>query len=149
MDGFVLPHFESTCILKDKDVLSVTKKGSISAHNAAGELASEPHCSTLELKHVDNVHQGEEFRGFLTDEEFKIETGGYQSESEMDDNDQFEDTPLVESTPEAVSKKEKHQRNFRAQRRRKVSYLLLKNHSFLKLLLRKMEALPMAVFIPN
>ncbi|KAJ7945461.1 Coilin [Quillaja saponaria] len=108
MDGFVLPPFESTCILKDKDFISVRKKGSISADNAAAELASAPHCSTLVLKHVNNVDQGEG-------------SGGYTSEPEANDNEPSEDTMHVENTPDrdTVSKKRKGSKKLRDSKKKK------------------------------
>ncbi|KAK1554630.1 hypothetical protein Q3G72_014931 [Acer saccharum] len=90
MDGFALLPFESTCVLKDKDVVCVRKKVGVSAE-------------------IDDFDNGLEIVKLLANEEFDKETGGYESEFEEDEHEEslhaldLEDTPVVDK----VSKKRK------------------------------------------
>ncbi|TXG57455.1 hypothetical protein EZV62_018768 [Acer yangbiense] len=90
MDGFALLPFESTCVLKDKDVVCVRKKAGVSAE-------------------IDNLDDGPEIVKLLANEEFDKETGGYESEFEEDEHEEslhaldLEDTPVVDK----ISKKKK------------------------------------------
>ncbi|CAH8382933.1 unnamed protein product [Eruca vesicaria subsp. sativa] len=93
MDGFVLPPFESSSVLKDKDIVCVKRK-------------KEPLLEIVEEESEENVCaaiEGDE-RAFgamlLANEEFQKETGGYESESE---EDEFEEI-VVEKK---ISKKRK------------------------------------------
>ncbi|KAL6979681.1 hypothetical protein U1Q18_021339 [Sarracenia purpurea var. burkii] len=87
MDGFVLPPFESTCILKDKDVIRVERKGRKS-------------CEVIEEGGTNLIEEGEivEKQPVLTcvpvlqDVEFEKETGGYQSEPEKEADNQETDS---------------------------------------------------------
>ncbi|KAL8106381.1 coilin-like [Apium graveolens] len=94
MDGFVLPPFESTCFLKDKEIISVKKKGSKSSNVAK---VTDKNGSAEEQGIVKGVQ-------LLANEEFNKETGGYQSDSEED-----EDADAIENTADgnARSKKRK------------------------------------------
>ncbi|XP_062158326.1 coilin isoform X2 [Alnus glutinosa] len=63
MDGFVLPPFESTCILKDKDIVCVTRKDAVVDTIKAGEgLEKQPVLKGVKL---------------LANEEFEKECGEY------------------------------------------------------------------------
>ncbi|KAF8086367.1 hypothetical protein N665_0628s0018 [Sinapis alba] len=92
MDGFVLPPFESSCVLKDKDIVCVKRK-------------KEPLLETVEEDSEDNVCAGieDEERApgamLLANEEFQKETGGYESESEEDE--------LEEVVPEKKTSKKR------------------------------------------
>ncbi|TXG53513.1 hypothetical protein EZV62_022682 [Acer yangbiense] len=88
MDGFALLPFESTCVLKDKDVCE--KEAGVSAE-------------------IDDLDNGLEIVKLLANEEFDKETGGYESEFEEDEHEEslhaldLEDKPVVDK----VSKKRK------------------------------------------
>ncbi|KAL3501111.1 hypothetical protein ACH5RR_035560 [Cinchona calisaya] len=97
MDGFVLPTFESTAILKDKDVISVRKKGvtlSLGGNNAINLVAE------LEAVEKQPLNTG---ALLLANEEFEKETGGYQSdepEDESEEEDGKEDEAINASEEE-------------------------------------------------
>ncbi|MCI32745.1 DNA ligase 1-like, partial [Trifolium medium] len=88
MDGFVLPSFESTCILKDKDIVCVKRKGSSLTDGKSAMLLSDTH-----------ENQSIEGPKLLAIEGFQEEKGEYESLSEDDDgdNDQSEDVVNVET----------------------------------------------------
>ncbi|KAI4317321.1 hypothetical protein L6164_025199 [Bauhinia variegata] len=109
MDDFVLPPFESTCILKDKDVICVKRKGSLSTDYKHAMLTS-PH-----------EHQYVELPKLLTNEKFQEETRAYEIESPEDDNDQCEDATQEESeSDDVVSKKRKAPKKLRDTRQKKI-----------------------------
>lgn len=104
MDGFALPPFEFTYVLKDKDVISVKKKG-----ENLTELGDDVNSLEGEGMFLENrpVVTGEKV---LANEEFNKENGGYDgSDSEDNQSKQLEGEVLVESTPKRskVSKKRK------------------------------------------
>lgn len=106
MDGFVLPPFESTCILKDKDIISVKKKGGRSTNIVkVGDTTEEP-----EIVEKQPLHTGVPL---LANEEFEKEAGGYQSESEKNE-EQSEDTGV-----NAISKKRKASRKLHSSKKKK------------------------------
>ncbi|XP_013585767.1 PREDICTED: transcriptional regulator ATRX homolog isoform X2 [Brassica oleracea var. oleracea] len=78
MDGFVLPPFESNCVLKDKDIVCVKRK-------------KEPLLEVVEEDSEENVCAAIEAEErapgamLLANEEFQKGTGGYESESEEDE----------------------------------------------------------------
>lgn len=79
MDGFALPPFESTNILKDKDIIRVKRKGLGMCD------AMKPEARPLiENKIVEKQPLPFGVR-LLANEEFDKETGGYQSESDEDE----------------------------------------------------------------
>ncbi|KAJ6351542.1 hypothetical protein OIU78_007459 [Salix suchowensis] len=95
MEGFALPPFEFTCILKDKDIISEKENGST---------------STEIIKIGMNL---------LANEEFEKESSGYESEPEEDVAEEVED---VENSPEVktVSKKRKALMDLRFPKRKKT-----------------------------
>lgn len=97
MDGFVLPSFESTEMLKDKEIICVRKKGEDAVEAAdAGNL--------LDKVEVDGLDPEDNGLLLLANDMFDKGTGEYQSESEEVDEEQSQD----EASPEeAVSKKRK------------------------------------------
>ncbi|KAL9267909.1 Coilin-like protein [Drosera capensis] len=110
MDDFVLPPFESTAILKDKDLIwRRGGKGSTTTNDIGWEttpledyaLEKPPVASGMML---------------LANEEFEKETGGYQSETE-EESDMF----LADSTQnmDPVSKKRKASNNFESSKKKK------------------------------
>ncbi|OMO60278.1 Coilin [Corchorus capsularis] len=122
MDGFVLPPFESTCIFKDKDIINVKKKGGKSSDIVKVDKGFN---SLEELEFVEqppvNTNRGVKLLAY---EEFNKETGGYDSESEEDEEEldpSLENQALVESTPieNMVSKKRKASKNLRRSKRKK------------------------------
>lgn len=123
MDGFVLPSFESTCILKDKEIISVKRKGG--AVIDLLEVGDETNCSEDEAI-VENQHTHRGVK-LLANEEFDKETGGYESESEEDEPDQPEETVQVEtaSAGNAGSKKRKASRKLKSPKRKKNKYTSL------------------------
>lgn len=79
VDGFVLPPFESTGILKDKDIISVRKNPltlCLEGSNAANTVEE------LQIMDKQPVNSG---ALLLANEEFEKETGGYQSEEPKDE----------------------------------------------------------------
>lgn len=123
MDGFVLPSFESTCILKDKEIISVKRKGG--AVIDLLEVGDETNCSEDEaIVENQHIHRGVKL---LANEEFDKETGGYESESEEDEPDQPEQTVQVEtaSAGNAGSKKRKASRKLKSPKRKKNKYTSL------------------------
>ncbi|XP_016471400.2 uncharacterized protein LOC107793536 isoform X2 [Nicotiana tabacum] len=83
MDGFVLPPFESTCILKDNSTVSVKKKG--------GVLAIEGNDTPNIAENIRIVEKQPVNTGQLllaNEEEFDNESGGYESE---EPEDEYED----------------------------------------------------------
>ncbi|XP_024995543.1 coilin-like isoform X1 [Cynara cardunculus var. scolymus] len=96
MDGFVLPSFESTEMLKDKEIICVRKKGGDAVEAAdAGNL--------LDKVEVDGLDSEDDGLLLLANDTFDKETGEYQSESEEVDEEQLQD----EASPDAVSNKRK------------------------------------------
>ncbi|CAN6878372.1 unnamed protein product [Brassica oleracea] len=106
MDGFVLPPFESSCVLKDKDIVCVKRK-------------KEPLLEIVEEDSEENVcaeiEEAEERAPgvmLLANEEFQKEAGGYESESEEDE--------LEEIVPEKkTSKKRKASSRSTSSKRKK------------------------------
>ncbi|KAL0694358.1 hypothetical protein Bca4012_061538 [Brassica carinata] len=97
MDGFVLPPFESSCVLKDKDIVCVKRK-------------KEPLLEIVEYDSEDNVCAGIEAEErappgpmLLANEEFQKETGGYESESEEDELEE----KAEETVPEKKTSKKR------------------------------------------
>lgn len=79
MEGFTLPSSQPTCILKDKDIVSVIKKSDASEKDILTNEGLES------IKGSETV--GEKLPGFggvklLAIDEFEKEAGGYQSEHE-------------------------------------------------------------------
>nr|ABQ50545.1 hypothetical protein [Brassica rapa] len=78
MDGFVLPPFESSCVLKDKDIVCVKRKKE-PLLEIVGEDSEENVCAAIEI---------EERRARICPDAVLIgneETGGYESESEEEE----------------------------------------------------------------
>ncbi|CAN4090648.1 unnamed protein product [Withania somnifera] len=75
MDGFLLPPFESTCILKDKCIVSVKKKGGVLPieANDAPNVAEN-----IRIVEKQPVKTGGHLP--LANKEFDNESGGYESE---------------------------------------------------------------------
>ncbi|WJX39644.1 hypothetical protein P8452_27166 [Trifolium repens] len=121
MDGFVLPSFESTCILKDKDIVCVRRKGSSLTDSKSAMLLSETH-----------ENQSIEVPKLLAIEGFQEEKGEYESLSEDDDdgdNDQSEDVVYVETKPDenANSKKRKASKKLKSPRQKKIKMSTTEN----------------------
>ncbi|XP_016490048.1 uncharacterized protein LOC107809868 isoform X2 [Nicotiana tabacum] len=83
MDGFVLPPFESTCILKDNSTVSVKKKGGVLAiqGNDTPNIAEN-----IRIVEKQPVNTGQLL--LANEEEFDNESGGYESE---EPEDEYED----------------------------------------------------------
>ncbi|CAO2829353.1 unnamed protein product [Amaranthus hypochondriacus] len=81
MDGFVLPPFESTTILKDKDLISVKRKGLGTCDTMKAIEGAMP---SLKNETVDKQLLPSGVR-LLANEEFDKETVVYQSVSDKDD----------------------------------------------------------------
>ncbi|KAL3344626.1 hypothetical protein AABB24_023858 [Solanum stoloniferum] len=76
MDGFLLPPFESTCILKDKCIVSVKKKGGVLAIEGDDAPSIVENIRIVEKQPVNTGHL------LLANKEFDNESGGYESEDE-------------------------------------------------------------------
>ncbi|CAL0320383.1 unnamed protein product [Lupinus luteus] len=102
MDGFVLPPFESTCIFKDKDIVCVKRKGSISTEDKLAKLPSV----------VDGEYIG--FPKLLAIEGSEGEDGRRETVLQEDESDQYEEDEVnVESN--AISKKIKSSKKLKSQ----------------------------------
>uniref|UniRef100_A0A803L0W7 Coilin n=1 Tax=Chenopodium quinoa TaxID=63459 RepID=A0A803L0W7_CHEQI len=102
MDGFALPPFESTTILKDKDVISVKRLGlGISGTMKAIEEARP----FIEDEIVLRQPLPSAVR-LLANEEFDKETGGYLSEIDKDE-DEAEEPVQIARGGDVASKKRK------------------------------------------
>ncbi|XP_061994046.1 coilin isoform X2 [Rosa rugosa] len=85
MDEFVLPPFESTCIFKDRDIVSVKRKG-------VSEIDMiEDGRNCIEVEEIVERQLADGGMKLLANEEFEKEKGGYESELEEDEPDQLED----------------------------------------------------------
>ncbi|XP_059657823.1 coilin isoform X2 [Cornus florida] len=106
MDGFVLPLFESTSILKDKDIISVKKKGALLLSDITKLDDEVKLIEEEEIVEKQPVHTG---LLLLANEEFEQESGGYQSETEEDEDNQSKDILLEENSSgrNVASKKRK------------------------------------------
>ncbi|VVA13303.1 PREDICTED: coilin [Prunus dulcis] len=96
MDGFVLPPFESTSIFRDKDIISVKRKGGTLSEIALVDDGTD----SLEIEEIVERRPLNTGIKLLANEEFEKETGGYESESEEDEPYQLEDPLTVEDAPE-------------------------------------------------
>ncbi|KAL8241646.1 hypothetical protein R6Q59_011948 [Mikania micrantha] len=112
MEGFMLPPFESTRILKDNDIICVKRKEVPSAEAIEG--ANAYNLLNEEVNRTEPVDNG---MLLLANEEFDEETGGSQSEYEDVEVEKLEDQPLPKettskkrkaSTKPQSSKKKKH-----------------------------------------
>ncbi|XP_057497050.1 coilin-like isoform X3 [Actinidia eriantha] len=99
MDGFVLPPFESTCMLKDKDVIRVKRKGVLHEVVEAGDGAN-----LIEEEKIAEKQPVATCVPLLANEEFEKETGGYHSEPEEDEGNQ--ETSGYQHEPEEDEEKQ-------------------------------------------
>lgn len=123
MDGFVLPPFESTCILEDKDVVSVKKKGehlAVDGNNGPNMiLAVERNNDPNTVENLQILEKQPLMGGplLLTNEAFDHDAEGYESydseepedESEKEEEEPEEDTSYQKNAlvGNAISKKRK------------------------------------------
>ncbi|KAJ6431078.1 hypothetical protein OIU84_018552 [Salix udensis] len=116
MEGFVLPPFESTCILKDKDIVRVIKKAGTATEIIKTDDGLNDSLNVVEIIDKPTVITG---MNLLANEEFEKESGGYESELEVDVAAEVED---VENSPEAkaVSKKRKASKDPHRPKRKKT-----------------------------
>ncbi|CAL1395338.1 unnamed protein product [Linum trigynum] len=110
MEGFFLPPFESTSVLKDRDIVRVKRKsGEIIKLGHNGQERAD--LGMLEFVGHRSLAVAVAPMKLLANEEFEKETGGYESdEPEEEDDAELEDILHVEEkTPEMkkVSKKRK------------------------------------------
>ncbi|XP_021818506.1 coilin isoform X1 [Prunus avium] len=104
MDGFVLPPFESTSIFRDKDIISVKRKGGTLSEIALVDAGTE----SLEIEEIVERRPLNTGIKLLANEEFEKETGGYESESEEDEPYQLEDPlPVEDATETGTSRRSK------------------------------------------
>ncbi|XP_043724742.1 coilin isoform X3 [Telopea speciosissima] len=82
MDGFVLPPFESTHVLKDKDIIRVKRKG-VTLTDVVRVSDDANSVEDSEIMEKQLILTGEKLQAI----EFEGETGGYQSENEGDEYD--------------------------------------------------------------
>ncbi|KAM7528004.1 hypothetical protein LguiB_031414 [Lonicera macranthoides] len=117
MEGFVLPPFESTCILKDKDIICVKKKGStLSDIIEVGDGANS--VEEIDIDENQPIHTG---LPLIANEEFEKETGGCQSEAEEDEEEHPEEILPVENSSDAkaASKKRKASKKLKSSKKKK------------------------------
>ncbi|CAN8293849.1 unnamed protein product [Cochlearia groenlandica] len=81
MEGFVLPPFESSCVLKDKDIVCVKKKKK-PLLKLVGEDSEDNVYAAMEVEERARHRPGQILLG---NEEFQEETEGYSSESEEEE----------------------------------------------------------------
>ncbi|XP_065875018.1 coilin [Euphorbia lathyris] len=117
MDEFSLPPFESTSILKDKDIIRVEKIGGVSS-DILMIGNGENHLEAVQIVDMQPVASA---MNLLANEEFEKESGGYQSEEEEDAQEQEENEIHIESTPEDknVSRKRKASKEIKSSKRKK------------------------------
>ncbi|XP_016502396.1 coilin isoform X3 [Nicotiana tabacum] len=127
MDGFVLPPFESTYILKDKDVVSVEKKGghlAVDGNNGQKViLAVEGNDGPNAIENLQIVEKQPEIDGplLLANEAFGHESS--DSEDESSDSEETEDNS--EKEEEAEPKEDtSHRENATISKKRKASETL-------------------------
>ncbi|KAJ6890190.1 coilin-like isoform X1 [Populus alba x Populus x berolinensis] len=110
MEGFVLPPFESTCILKDKDIVRVIKKGGTATEIIKIDDGLNDSLNVVEIIDKPPVTTG---MNLLANEEFEKESDSYESEQEVED---------VENSPEvkAVSKKRNASKDAHSPKRKKT-----------------------------
>ncbi|XP_028212023.1 coilin-like isoform X3 [Glycine soja] len=119
MDGFVLPSFEFTCILKDKDIVCVKRKGSVSTDDKSAMLRP----ATCE-------NQAIELQKLLTIEGLQEEeSGAEETMSQKDDDDQLEDAVYVESKSDGnvVFKKRKASKKLKSPSQKKIKLSTAEN----------------------
>ncbi|KAF9677862.1 hypothetical protein SADUNF_Sadunf08G0151800 [Salix dunnii] len=116
MEGFALPPFESTCILEDKDIIRVKKKGSTSNEIIKIGDGLNDSLNMVEIIDKPPVTTG---MNLLANEEFEKESSDYESEPEEVVAEELED---VENSPEVktVSKKRKASKDLRFPKRKKT-----------------------------
>ncbi|KAF8015607.1 hypothetical protein BT93_H1200 [Corymbia citriodora subsp. variegata] len=117
MDGYVLPPFELTSILKDKDIVGVKRKQGSSRD--AGKLRDvENALEEIEFVEKQPLQTGLKL---LANEEFEKESGGYESESEDDECGHSHGSLNKEDTSNnnAVSKKRKASKKLGGSKRKK------------------------------
>ncbi|GFZ00043.1 hypothetical protein Acr_13g0014420 [Actinidia rufa] len=131
MDNFVLPQFESACILKDKDVIRVQRKGGTSSEivevGDGANLIEEEEIVEKQPVLTDVPH--------LASEEFEKETGGYQSEPDEGEDNQLGAALHAEnlSGGNAASKKRKASKKLQSAKKKKKG-LNLRQQVLLKVL---------------
>ncbi|XP_010251018.1 PREDICTED: coilin isoform X2 [Nelumbo nucifera] len=118
MDGFVLPPFESTQILKDRDIIRVKKKGDTLTEISRLE-EKKNYAEDSEIVEKRPLLTRVELLAF---EEFEKESGGYQSEPEEEEDDRIEDTLHVVNTSsgQKISKKRKSSKKIQNSKRKKA-----------------------------
>ncbi|CAJ1854057.1 unnamed protein product [Sphenostylis stenocarpa] len=118
MDGFVLPSFESTCILKDKDIVCVKRKGSTSTNDKLTMLSP-----------VSRAHESIELPNVLAIEGLQEESGGEETMSQEDNK--VEDAVYVESKSDgkATSKKRKASKKLKSPSQKKIKLSTTENLS--------------------
>ncbi|KAF4366219.1 hypothetical protein F8388_014937 [Cannabis sativa] len=124
IEGFALPPFESTCILKEEDVISIKKKRGLST-DIQRVRDGEKSLVVEEVMVKQPLRTGG--MKLLANEEFERESGGYRSEAEEDEPDMLEDKLPVDDTPKkkAVSKKRKASKKLKRSNDRRKRHKLV------------------------
>ncbi|XP_027913012.1 coilin [Vigna unguiculata] len=121
MDGFVIPSFESTCILKDKDIICVKRKVSTRTDDEPAMLPPAP--GGREAIELPNVL-------VLANESFQEESGAEETMSQEDDHDKLEDADYVECKSDGTtSKKRKAPRKLKSPSQKKIKLSTSENLS--------------------
>ncbi|EEF32350.1 conserved hypothetical protein [Ricinus communis] len=130
MEGFALPGFECTSILKDKDIIRVEKNGGVSSEIV---MVGDDVNNALEVVEIVEtqplVTTG---MNLLANEEFEKESGGYQSDEEEDVPKQEEEAVhVVENASEVktISKKRKAMKDLKSPKRKKTKSARAEKHA--------------------
>lgn len=129
MDGFVLPPFESTCILEDKDVVSVNKKGghlAVDGDNGPNVILAVERNNAPNVVENLQIVEKQPFMGgplLLANKAFDDGAGGYESSDSEEPEDESEKEEKAEPK-EDTSHQENALVGNAVSRKRKASEML-------------------------
>ncbi|GAB2292328.1 hypothetical protein Dimus_026575 [Dionaea muscipula] len=117
MNGFVLPPFESTTILKDNDLIHVKQRGD----KVSKTINVIEEARTSDEEDLFKKPSLVPAMKLLANEEFEKETSGYQSDSQEDVDKEENVVLLVNSTSnmDPISRKRKSAKNFESSKKKR------------------------------
>ncbi|KAJ6809279.1 coilin-like [Iris pallida] len=129
MDDFVLPPFESTCILKDKDIIRVQKKGA-SLINVIEADNNQHYIQDSGIVERQPIYSNP---GFLAIKEFQEDSVGRQNKNDEDSYPQKENPVLIRtlSSENTNSKRKRKHSDTTPSSKRKKSKLVRPEKSIL------------------
>ncbi|KAJ6802368.1 coilin-like [Iris pallida] len=129
MDDFVLPPFESTCILKDKDIIRVQKKGA-SLINVIEADNNQHYIQDSGIVERQPIYSNP---GFLAIKEFQEDSVGRQNKNDEDSYPQNENPVLIRtlSSENTNSKRKRKHSDTTPSSKRKKSKLVRPEKSIL------------------